>query len=179
MPAMWLQVREGSGLAPSTGRVRCLANVPIGALTLAGVADSVGLTMASKTQTTRAAGTHRSLNAALDVAGTRCAMHVLLAASRGTRRFEGFVEETGISEAVIANRLRALVADGVLERRPYQEPGQRTRSEYALTDAGRGLVPVAEALARWGAELPPSPAPGATAPSPRATGTAAARPVTS
>jgi DNA-binding HxlR family transcriptional regulator len=97
-------------------------------------------------------------------------MHVLLAASRGTRRFEGFVEQTGISEAVIANRLRALVADGVLERRPYQEPGQRTRSEYALTDAGRELIPVAEALASWGAELPP--ARGTIA-------TGAARPVTS
>jgi DNA-binding HxlR family transcriptional regulator len=126
--------------------------------------------MASKTQTPPAAGTHRSLNAALDVVGTRCAMHVLLAASRGTRRFEGFVEQTGISEAVIANRLRALVADGVLERRPYQEPGQRTRSEYALTDAGRELIPVAEALASWGAELPS--ARGAMA-------TGAARPVTS
>jgi DNA-binding HxlR family transcriptional regulator len=111
--------------------------------------------MAGKTQTTPSAGTHRSLNAALDVVGTRCAMHVLLAAGRGTRRFEGFVEQTGISEAVIANRLRALVADGVLERRPYQEPGQRTRSEYSLTDAGRELVPVAEALASWGAEPRP------------------------
>jgi DNA-binding HxlR family transcriptional regulator len=128
--------------------------------------------MASKTQTTPRAGTHQSLNAALDVVGTRCAMHVLLAASRGTRRFEGFVEQTDISEAVIANRLRALVAGGVLERRPYQEPGQRTRSEYALTDAGRELVPVAEALASWGAEL--RSAPGATA-----AATAAARPVMS
>jgi DNA-binding HxlR family transcriptional regulator len=127
--------------------------------------------MAGKTQTTPAAGTRRSLNAALNIIGTRCAMHVLLAAGRGTQRFEGFVEQTGISEAVIANRLRALVADGVLERRPYQEPGQRTRSEYALTDAGRGLVPVAEALASWGAELPPAPAPRGTAPAPARPGT--------
>ena len=127
--------------------------------------------MAGKTQTTPSAGNHRSLKAALDVIGTRCAMHVLLAAGRGTQRFEGFVEQTGISEAVVAYRLRALVADGVLERRRYQEPGQRTRSEYALTDAGRELIPVAEALASWGAELPPAPAPGGT-------GTAAARSAT-
>jgi DNA-binding HxlR family transcriptional regulator len=80
-------------------------------------------------------------------------MHVLLAAGRGTRRFEAFVETTGISEAVVANRLRTLVADGVLERRPYREPGQRTRSEYELTNIGRGLVEVIEALASWGEAL--------------------------
>lgn len=90
----------------------------------------------------------------MDVVGTRCAMHVLLAAGRGTTRFEGFVRDTGVSEAVLAERLRALVAAGVLERRPYQEPGQRTRSEYELTDAGRSVLPAVEALARWGSELP-------------------------
>jgi DNA-binding HxlR family transcriptional regulator len=114
--------------------------------------------MATNIQATPKPGNHRSLRDALDVMGTRCAMHVLLAAGRGTRRFEGFVEQTGISEAVVANRLRALVADGVLERRPYQDPGQRTRSEYELTGAGRELVAVAEALASWGTHLPQRPA---------------------
>jgi hypothetical protein len=39
---------------------------------------------------------------------------------------------------------------GVLERSPYQEPGQRTRYEYLLTDMGRDLLPVALALMQWG-----------------------------
>ena len=81
-------------------------------------------------------------------------MHVLLAAGRGTRRFEGFVEQINITEAVIAKRLRALVDQGAFERRPYQEPGQRTRSEYVLTPAGEQLVPIAEALSSWGAAFP-------------------------
>jgi DNA-binding HxlR family transcriptional regulator len=91
------------------------------------------------------------LSAALDVMGTRCAMQLVLEASRGTRRFDTFVERTRISEAVVAGRLRALVDAGVLERRPYKEPGQRTRSEYELTPAGQELLPIVHGLARWGA----------------------------
>jgi DNA-binding HxlR family transcriptional regulator len=80
-------------------------------------------------------------------------MHVLLAAGRGTRRFEGFVEKINITEAVLAKRLRALVDQGVFERQPYQEPGQRTRSEYVLTPVGEKLVPIAEALAARGIDF--------------------------
>ncbi len=96
----------------------------------------------------------RGLRAALDVVGARCAMYLLLEASNGTSRFEGFVSRTGISEAVVATRLRAMTDAGVFERRPYQEPGQRTRSEYQLTPMGRELLPIVNALARWGAVQP-------------------------
>jgi DNA-binding HxlR family transcriptional regulator len=77
-------------------------------------------------------------------------MYLLLEASNGTSRFDGFVSRTGISEAVVATRLRAMTDAGVFERRPYQEPGQRTRSEYELTPMGRELLPIVNALARWG-----------------------------
>ena len=39
---------------------------------------------------------------------------------------------------------------GLLETRPYQEPGARVRLEYRLTDAGRDLQPVLTALKDWG-----------------------------
>ena len=81
-------------------------------------------------------------------------MYLLLEASNGTSRFEGFVIRTGMSEAVVAKRLRALTDAGVFELRPYQEPGQRTRSEYELTPMGRELLPIVNALASWGAVQP-------------------------
>lgn len=108
----------------------------------------------STVQPSDRAQARQGLRAALDVAGTRCAMYLLLEASNGTSRFEGFVIHTGMSEAVVAKRLRALTDAGVFELRPYQEPGQRTRSEYELTPMGRELLPIVNALASWGAVQP-------------------------
>jgi hypothetical protein len=42
------------------------------------------------------------------------------------------------------------VEAGLLERRPYQVPGQRTRSAYALTEPGRDLLPTVLGLLQWG-----------------------------
>jgi hypothetical protein len=52
-----------------------------------------------------------------------------------------------------AGRLKQLHADGIVERRPYREPGKRTRDEYVLTERGRGLYPVIVALMEWGEGL--------------------------
>lgn len=68
----------------------------------------------------------------------------------GTTRFDDFVRRTGMAESVTASQLRALTAEGLLVTRAYREPGQRRRSEYVLTDAGRDLIPVLLALAAWG-----------------------------
>ena len=65
--------------------------------------------------------------------------------------FDDFAERVGITDAVAAARLRELVDAGLLRRRPYQEPGQRTRHEYRLTESGRDLLPVVVALFEWGA----------------------------
>jgi hypothetical protein len=42
------------------------------------------------------------------------------------------------------------VAEGLLRRVPYQEPGARVREEYRLTDKGLDLYPVLVAMADWG-----------------------------
>ena len=52
--------------------------------------------------------------------------------------------------AVLSARLRSLVEIGVLATRPYQEQGERARTEYVLTEAGRALQPVLTALMDWG-----------------------------
>ena len=88
--------------------------------------------------------------AALSVVSTRSAFLVLREAFYGATRFDQFVARTRISEPVAATRLRELEAEGILERHPYQEPGQRTRQEYGLTEKGADLLPVLVSLMRWG-----------------------------
>jgi DNA-binding HxlR family transcriptional regulator len=87
---------------------------------------------------------------ALDVIPTRSAFLLLREAFYGTTRFDDFAERVGISEPVTAARLRELVDQGLLEREPYREPGQRTRHAYRLTDKGADLFPVLVALMQWG-----------------------------
>jgi DNA-binding HxlR family transcriptional regulator len=87
---------------------------------------------------------------AMEVVGTRSALLLMREAFYGTSRFDDFARRVGITPAVAATRLRELVEAGLLARRPYREPGQRTRDEYVLTDMGRDLAPAALALMQWG-----------------------------
>jgi DNA-binding HxlR family transcriptional regulator len=92
------------------------------------------------------------IDKALQVVGTRSAMLIMREAYYGTTRFDDFSDRVGITGAVAASRLRELAETGLLERQPYQEPGQRTRFEYRLTDRGRDLMPVVLGLFEWGAK---------------------------
>src|SRR3954447_4500706 len=94
--------------------------------------------------------TRYSIDRALGVIGTRSALLLMREAYYGTRRFDDFAARVGITDAVASSRLRELVDAGLLERRPYREPGRRTRHEYVLTDMGRDLAPAALALMQWG-----------------------------
>ncbi|MFD6398541.1 winged helix-turn-helix transcriptional regulator [Nocardia sp. NPDC060249] len=101
-----------------------------------------------------------SIARAMDLIGTRSAMLILREAYYGTRRFDGFARRVGITDAAAAAQLRKLTAAGLLEKRPYQEEGKRTRHEYALTQMGRDLLPAVVALWQWGdTYLQPGPAP--------------------
>ncbi|MFD4139215.1 winged helix-turn-helix transcriptional regulator [Streptomyces sp. NPDC058572] len=66
----------------------------------------------------------------------------------GYTRFDQFQESLGISSSMLTTRLKTLVADGLLKRRPYQT--SPVRHEYVLTDLGHSLRPVIVALAAWG-----------------------------
>jgi DNA-binding HxlR family transcriptional regulator len=91
-----------------------------------------------------------SLAKALEVVSSKSAMLILREAFYGTTRFDEFAARVGISEPVTAARLKELVAAGLLEREPYQQPGQRTRLAYQLTDKGAELLPVLVSLMQWG-----------------------------
>jgi DNA-binding HxlR family transcriptional regulator len=101
---------------------------------------------------------HCPMAAALDVVRTRSAFLVMREAFYGATRFEEFAERTGLSEPVTAARLRELADAEILERQPYQEPGQRTRQAYRLTEKGADLLPVLVALMDWGDRWVPDPA---------------------
>ena len=82
--------------------------------------------------------------------GTKSAMLTMREAYYGTTRFEDFCRRVGITKAAAAARLNELVDAGLLTRRPYREPGQRSRDEYVLTRAGVDFMPVVWAMFEWG-----------------------------
>jgi len=54
----------------------------------------------------------------------------------------------GISPRTLSHRLRSLEEEGILERRCYPEVPPRV--EYRLTDRGRHLVPIVDAMRAYG-----------------------------
>jgi DNA-binding HxlR family transcriptional regulator len=54
----------------------------------------------------------------------------------------------GISQKVLAEQLRELVADGIVRRRPTGVVPAPV--EYSLTDYGRSVLPIVENMRRWG-----------------------------
>ncbi|KYH43337.1 HxlR family transcriptional regulator [Branchiibius sp. NY16-3462-2] len=95
----------------------------------------------------------------LALLGNRVSFVLLREVAYGTTRFDHLVKRVGVTESVAARRLRELVDAGVLTKVPYQEPGQRQRFEYALTDAGHELLPVLLSLHAWGSRHIPGRAP--------------------
>ncbi|GGL05408.1 HxlR family transcriptional regulator [Sphaerisporangium melleum] len=63
------------------------------------------------------------------------------------RTFAGWRDELGISESVLATRLKELVRHGILGTTAYRDG--RTRYEYRLTDAGLGLWSFLLAIHSW------------------------------
>jgi DNA-binding HxlR family transcriptional regulator len=86
----------------------------------------------------------------LAVVGEKWTMLLIRDCANGVHRFDDFRRHVGLSEAVLADRLRTLVANGIFETREYQEPGQRRRREYRLTAKGWDLFPVLVALMQFG-----------------------------
>jgi DNA-binding HxlR family transcriptional regulator len=85
---------------------------------------------------------------ALEIIGEWWSLLIIRDALRGLRRFESFQASLGIARNMLSRRLKALVAAGILELRPYSE--RPRRHEYRLTEKGRELMPVMVALMVWG-----------------------------
>lgn len=67
----------------------------------------------------------------------------------GTKRFGELKKSIGhVSQKVLTAQLRDMEENGLLHRRTYAEVPPRV--EYSLTDLGRSLKPVLDALQEWG-----------------------------
>ena len=84
----------------------------------------------------------------LEVIGEWWTMLIVRDAFLGVQRFDEFQARLGIARNVLTQRLGKLVAAGVLERRAYQE--KPVRHAYVLTEKGRDLWPVLNAMRQWG-----------------------------
>ena len=74
--------------------------------------------------------------------------------SEGPRRFSELERSCqGISPRTLAERLRALEAEGILERQSYPETPPRV--EYSLTAKGQSLLPIIDAMREFGHEWLP------------------------
>ncbi|MFD1929984.1 winged helix-turn-helix transcriptional regulator [Nonomuraea mangrovi] len=65
-----------------------------------------------------------------------------------TRRFADWRDQLGMSESVLANRLKELVAGELLRPEPYREAG-RARTEYLLTERAIELWPMLVEIWSW------------------------------
>ena len=80
----------------------------------------------------------------------RWTMLIIREALYGVTRFDAMQGDLHIPRTVLADRLKKLCANGVLTKRDYREPGQRTRSQYVLTSSGVELAAPMIALMQWG-----------------------------
>lgn len=89
-----------------------------------------------------------SVARAWSVIGERWTMMILRECFRVERRYDHFRSKLGLGSNVLNDRLRVLVAEGILERVTYQD--RPARHEYRLTTKGADLYPVLVALMAWG-----------------------------
>ena len=91
-----------------------------------------------------------TIGATLGIIGEKWTFLVLREAFNGVRRFADMQRRTGAPRQVLSDRLAHLVSEGILRKMPYRDAGQRSRSEYRLTEKGIELFPVIVALLEWG-----------------------------
>jgi DNA-binding HxlR family transcriptional regulator len=85
----------------------------------------------------------------LDVLGDRWSLLVVRDVMRGKRRYAEFLESPeGIPTNILADRLKRLVAKGVIKSRRYSQHPPRV--EYELTTKGEDLRPTLSAMLEWG-----------------------------
>ena len=91
-----------------------------------------------------------TIERAAEILGDRWSLLILREVMSGIRRFDQLTVRTAIPRQVLTDRLERLIAQEILRREPYREPGQRQRHEYRLTDKGIDLYPVFVAMQQWG-----------------------------
>ena len=87
--------------------------------------------------------------ASAEIIGAKWTSLLIYDLGGGKRRFRELEQLcVGISSRTLAERLRQLEREGIVRRRSYPESPPRV--EYELTDKGRDLLPVIEAMTEYG-----------------------------
>lgn len=87
----------------------------------------------------------------LDILGDRWTMLILRDLFFGRTKFSEFLEHSPrMPTRMLSERLKSLEANGLIERRVYS--AHPLRAEYHLTELGRSVEPVIEAVVMWGVE---------------------------
>ena len=91
----------------------------------------------------------RAVERTLEVIGGKWTVQILRDLFEGTRRF-GQLQQSlgGVSPKMLIARLRELEERGLVTRTLFPEIPPRV--EYSLTDDGRTLRPIVDAMADWG-----------------------------
>lgn len=85
---------------------------------------------------------------AVDVIGDRWSLLIIRDVFDGICRFGALQRSLGLARNILTERLRTLVAQGVLETRPASDG--TAYHEYAVTEKGADLFPILVALRQWG-----------------------------
>jgi DNA-binding HxlR family transcriptional regulator len=93
---------------------------------------------------------------AVDILGRRWTCLILSILLEGPRRFSELEHAVpGIGGRMLSERLKALEAAGIVERRV--QTGLQTRIAYQLTDKGHGLKPAIREIEAWANRWEPLP----------------------
>ncbi|MGD8325976.1 MAG: helix-turn-helix domain-containing protein [Sphingomonadales bacterium] len=87
---------------------------------------------------------------AAEVLGDKWTLLILREAFYGVQRFDDMLKDLGAPRAMLTDRLNKLIKHNLMTKEPYQEPGDRVRYCYVLTEAGQALAPMFIALTEWG-----------------------------
>lgn len=92
---------------------------------------------------------HCSLDITMSYIGGKWKTVVLWYLKNGKKRFtelKRYIPD--ITDKMLSIQLKSLEKDGIVARRIYAEVPPRV--EYELTEEGKSLIPVLEAIAKWG-----------------------------
>ena len=89
------------------------------------------------------------LDATLEMIGGKWKIQILWSLKNKAKRFSDIKEEVqGITQKMLTQQLKEFVRDGLATRKSYPEIPPRV--EYKLTDYGKSVIPVLEAMNKWG-----------------------------
>lgn len=87
----------------------------------------------------------------LDIVGDKWTLLIIRDLFAGKRIYSEFqTSPEGIPTNILAQRLKRLESMGVIDKSAYQQ--KPVRYQYILTQKGRALGPVLEAMKNWGLE---------------------------